>query len=45
MSIIQKIFSFLGLSSSNKVNEKEALLQKVREQRAGNFPVLKDWQV
>jgi polyisoprenoid-binding protein YceI len=45
MSIIQRLLSILGLKSSNKISEKEALLQKIKEQRAGKFPVLKDWQV
>lgn len=50
MSIIQKILSLLGLGAQQNSNgaelkAKELNLEKIREQRSGNFPVLKDWVI
>jgi polyisoprenoid-binding protein YceI len=46
MSLISKILSWLGIGSSNgKTSETADFLQKVREQRAGNFPKLSGWVV
>lgn len=45
MSILSKILTFLGIKNDSTVNAQQALLQKLREERAKGFPKLSDWVV
>lgn len=45
--MLKKLLALLGFNGKQEVvlNEKEVMLQKIREERANNFPTIKNWAI